>query len=105
MTGLVEFWNAVCRKGAATPVQKAKDPETKENQQQAATKTMATTATKPEFRKLTHDEKAWMNEFDDVSGCLLLPSLSIYLLFSHLECNVLCSIMQLLVDPSFWCES
>jgi hypothetical protein len=101
--GWAAFWN-VYRKGAATPVQKAKDPEKKENQQEA-TRTMATTATKPEFRKLTDDEKAWMNEFDDVSGCLLLPSLSIYLLFSHLECYVFCSIMQLLVDVSFWCES
>lgn len=100
-----------------TPVQTAKDPAKKVNQQQATTRTMATTATasKPAFRKLTDDEKAWVNEFDDVSGCLLLASISclllasisICLLFSHLERDVpsCCSIIQLLVDVSFWCDS
>jgi hypothetical protein len=104
MTGWGEFWN-VYRRGTVTPVDTAKNPPKKVNQQ-ATAKTMATTATKPDFRKLTDDEKAWVNEFDDVSSCLLLPSLSLCSLFSHLERDdVPCSIIQLLVDVRFWWDS
>jgi hypothetical protein len=106
MTGWGEFWNVYRRGSTVTPVQTSKDPAKKVNQQ-ATRRTMATTATKPVFpRKLTEEEKAWANEFDDVSGCLLFPSLNImFVLISHLECDVSCSIMQLLVDVSFWCDS
>lgn len=105
MTGWGAFSNVYFR-GTSTVmpvVQTAKDPAGKVNQQ--ATRTMATTATKLEFRKLTDDEKAWANEFDDVSCRLLLSSLSICLLFSHRQRDIPCSIMQLLVDVSFWCDS
>ena len=104
MTGWGEFSNVYFSgTRTVTPVQTANDPARKVDQQ--ATRTMATTATKLEFRKLTDDEKAWVNEFDDVSCCLLNPSLRICLLFSHLERDFPSSIMQLLVDVSFWCDS
>jgi hypothetical protein len=104
MTGWGAFWNVYCR-GTVMPVQKAKDLQKRRTSRLQGLYGYVG-ATKPEYLKLTGDKKAWMNnKFDDINGCLLLPSLSIYLLFSHLDWYVPCSIMQLLAAISFWCES